>query len=63
MVPAIVSELEFVSGEGVAVVVGSAVATGMDSFSITNTAVVRPGTLKVLSEYDACFTTSSAEFC
>ena len=61
MIPAMVSGLDFVSVAGV--VVGTAVASGAVSFAITNTAVVRPGTLKVLFVYEACFTTSSAEFC
>ena len=61
MIPAMVSGLVFVSAAGV--VVGSAVAVGVVSFAITNTAVVRPGTLKVLFSNEACFTTSSVEFC
>ena len=67
MTPAMVNDLLGVMS-GVSVAVGSAagtvVAVGIGSvFSITNTAVVRPGTVKVLFAYDDCFTTSSAEFC
>ena len=62
IIPAMVKVLEFELEDGVDVV--SAVGWGVGfASSITKIAVVRPGTLKELLSNEACFTTSSAEFC